>query len=178
MTDFLQVMFHYIQTFNISIWDVADIAIVAYVIYRILILVRRSRTAQVAKAILLLLIALALAAWLPLRVVYLAVSLVGMAFGISLSNHCKLPIIPTDLFPRELADITGIPYPKIKIGFDVICLAVTAGLTLGFLHHLEGLGIGTIAAAFTMGKAIGFAGDVLDKHFRFGTYKTLKKESC
>ena len=44
--------------------------------------------------------------------------------------------------------------------------------------HLEGLGIGTIAAAFTMGKAIGFAGDVLDKHFRFGTYKTLKKESC
>ncbi len=55
---------------------------------------------------------------------------------------------------------------------------MTAGLTLGFLHHLEGLGIGTIAAAFTMGKAIGFAGDVLDKHFRFGTYKTLKKESC
>ena len=51
-------------------------------------------------------------------------------------------------------------------------------MTLGFFHHLEGLGIGTIAAAFTMGKAIGFAGDVLDKHFRFGTYKTLKKESC
>ena len=74
MTDFLQVMFHYIQTFNISIWDVADIAIVAYVIYRILILVRRSRTAQVAKAILLLLIALALAAWLPLRVVYFVLS--------------------------------------------------------------------------------------------------------
>ena len=49
---------------------------------------------------------------------------------------------------------------------------------MGFFHHLEGLGIGTIAAAFTMGKAIGFAGDVLDKHFRFGTYKTLKKESC
>ena len=101
-----------------------------------------------------------------------------ISLGIALSNRCKLPIVPTDLFPRELADITGIPYPKIKIGFDVICLAVTAGLTLGFLHHLEGLGIGTIAAAFTMGKAIGFAGDVLDKHFRFGTYKTLKKESC
>lgn len=45
-------------------------------------------------------------------------------------------------------------------------------------YCLISLGIGTIAAAFTMGKAIGFAGDVLDKHFRFGTYKTLKKESC
>lgn len=115
---------------------------------------------------------------IPMRVVYFVVSYCLISLGIALSNRCKLPIVPTDLFPRELADITGIPYPKIKIGFDVICLAVTAGLTLGFLHHLEGLGIGTIAAAFTMGKAIGFAGDVLDKHFRFGTYKTLKKESC
>ncbi|WP_294473501.1 diadenylate cyclase CdaA [uncultured Intestinimonas sp.] len=74
MTDFLQRMFHYIQTYNISIWDVADIAIVAYVVYRILILVRRSRTAQVAKAILLLLIVLAVASWLPLRVVYFVLS--------------------------------------------------------------------------------------------------------
>ena len=105
---------------------------------------------------------------LPLRVLYFCISYLVICFGIALSNRCRMPIIPTDLFPRELADITGIPYPKIKIGFDVICLAVTAGLTLGFLHHLEGLGIGTIAAAFTMGKAIGFA----------GTYKTLKKESC
>ena len=114
---------------------------------------------------------------------YLFSFVVGFVFGKLLDVHEAwinvLPYnIPMDLFPRELADITGIPYPKIKIGFDVICLAVTAGLTLGFLHHLEGLGIGTIAAAFTMGKAIGFAGDVLDKHFRFGTYKTLKKESC
>ena len=102
---------------------------------------------------------------IPMRVVYFVVSYCLISLGIALSNRCKRPIVPTDLFPRELADITGIPYPKIKIGFDVICLAVTAGLTLGFLHHLEGLGIGTIAAAFTMGKAIGFAGDVLDKHF-------------
>lgn len=40
--------------------------------------------------------------------------------------------------------------------------------------HLEGLGIGTIAAAFTMGKAIGLIGDWLDKHFRFANYKTLR----
>ena len=110
-----------------------------------------------------------------MRVVYFVVSYCLLSLGIALSNRCGLPIVPTDLFPRELADITGIPYPKIKISFDVICLAVTAGLTLGFLHHLEGLGIGTILAAFTMGKAIGFAGTVLDQHFRFGTYKTLKQ---
>lgn len=109
--------------------------------------------------------------------VYFVISYCLISLDIALSNRCGLPIVPTDLFPRELADITGIPYPRIKIAFDVICLAVTAGLTLGFLHRLEGLGIGTIAAAFTMGKAIGFAGTVLDKHFRFATYAMLKQQA-
>lgn len=93
---------------------------------------------------------------------------------VALSNRCGLPIVPTDLFPRELADITKVPYPRIKIGFDVTCLAITAGMTFFFLGRLEGLGIGTIAAAFTMGKGIGLVGDLLDKHFYFENYKTLR----
>ena len=112
---------------------------------------------------------------IPLRVVYFVVSYALLSLGIALSNRCGLPIVPTDLFPRELSDITKIPYPRIKITFDVLCLLTTACLTLGFLHRLEGLGIGTIAAAFTMGKAIGLAGDLLDQHFRFGNYRTLKQ---
>lgn len=112
---------------------------------------------------------------IPLRVVYFVVSYALLSLGIALSNRCGLPIVPTDLFPRELSDITKIPYPRIKITFDVLCLLTTACLTLGFLHRLEGLGIGTIAAAFTMGKAIGLAGDALDQHFRFGNYRTLKQ---
>ena len=75
---------------------------------------------------------------LPWRILYFAVSYVLLCIGIALSNRCGLPIIPTDLFPRELADITGVSYPKIKIGFDVTCLAVTAGLTFFCLGHLEG----------------------------------------
>ena len=83
---------------------------------------------------------------LPWRVVYFVVSYLLICFGIALSNRCGLPIVPTDLFPRELADITKVPYPRIKIGFDVTCLAITAGMTFFFLGRLEGLGIGTIAA--------------------------------
>ena len=65
---------------------------------------------------------------LPLRVVYFVVSYCLLSLGIALSNRCGLPIVPTDLFPRELSDITKIPYSRIKISFDVICLAVTCGL--------------------------------------------------
>ena len=101
------------------------------------------------------------------RVVYFVISYLLICFGIALSNRCKLPIVPTDLFPRELADITGAAYSRIKIIFDLSCLAVTMALTLIFLGHLDGLGIGTILAACTMGKVIGLIGKQMDKHFAF-----------
>ena len=90
----------------------------------------------------------------------------------------RSPIIPTDLFPRELSDITSVGYPKIKIGFDVTCLAVTAGLTFFCLGYLDGLGVGTIAAALTMGKGVGIVGDWLDKRFRFITVFDKHKEQA
>jgi uncharacterized membrane protein YczE len=93
-------------------------------------------------------------------------------FGIALSNRCGLPIIPTDLFPRELSDIIRVGYPKIKIAFDVICLTVTACMTGFLLGHLDGLGIGTILAAFTMGKCIGLIGSRMDKRYTFVTVLT------
>ena len=101
------------------------------------------------------------------QVGYFVVSYLLISFGIALSNRCRLPIVPTDLFPRELEQITGISYPKIKITFDVLCLAVTAGMTLVFLGHLKGVGIGTILAAFTMGKVVGLMGQWMDRHFTF-----------
>ena len=101
------------------------------------------------------------------RVLYFFVSWFIICFGIALSNRCKMPIIPTDLFPRELADITGVSYPKIKISFDVICLAVTAALTFCFLGEVRGLGVGTVAAAFTMGKGVGVIGEWMDGRVRF-----------
>ena len=88
---------------------------------------------------------------LPLRVLYFVLSYLILCFGIALSNRCKLPIVPTDLFPREVSDITKVPYSRIKIGFDVTCLMVTALLTFFGLGRIEGLGIGTVAAAFSMG---------------------------
>ena len=55
--------------------------------------------------------------------VYFIVSYFLICTGIALSNHCGLPIIPTDLFPRELAQITKFSYSKIKISFDAACLS-------------------------------------------------------
>ena len=111
---------------------------------------------------------------LEYRVVYFVISYLLICLGIALSNRCGLPIIPTDLFPRELTDITKIKYSRIKIGFDVTCLAITALMTCIILGHLDGLGIGTILAAFTMGKVIGMIGDQMDRHVRFESFMTKR----
>lgn len=54
-----------------------------------------------------------------------------------------------------------------KICFDVSCLAVTVFMTWTFLGHLKGLGVGTVLAAFTMGKVIGWIGGWMDRHVEF-----------
>lgn len=111
------------------------------------------------------------------RIAWFVISYVLLSVGIAISNRCGLPIVPTDLFPRELSDITKVGYPKIKIIFDVSCLVVTAALTFFGLGHIEGLGIGTVLAAFTMGKAVGLCGDFLDRNFRFESFMTRRKSA-
>ena len=104
------------------------------------------------------------------RFIYFAASFRLFSIGIALSNRCGLPIIPTDLFTRELSDITGIAYTHIKIVIDVMCLAATASLTFFCLGHVDGLGIGTVIAAFTLGKAVGITGRKMDKSLHFTTF--------
>lgn len=104
---------------------------------------------------------------LSCRILCFFISYLLICFGIALSNRCQLPIIPTDLFPRDLAEITGIRYSRIKISFDIICVAVTAAMTWIFLGRIDGLGIGTIIGALTMGRVIGRIGDILDRHVKF-----------
>ena len=111
---------------------------------------------------------------IPCRIVYFVLSYILICIGIALSNRCGLPIIPTDLFPREFSDIIRVGYPKIKITFDVICLTVTACMTGFLLGHLDGLGIGTILAAFTMGKCIGIIGNWMDQRYTFVSVLTQK----
>ncbi|MCC8126275.1 MAG: DUF6198 family protein [Clostridiales bacterium] len=114
---------------------------------------------------------------LPLRVLYFVGGCLLLTFGISLSNRCGLPIVPTDLFPRELSIITGIGYPRIKLTFDVISVFVTGLITIGFLGHLEGLGIGTIVMALSFGRIVGVMGTALDKKVRFVTFLSARAES-
>lgn len=106
---------------------------------------------------------------LPFRIFYLVASFFILCTGVALSNRCKMPMIPTDLFPKELSEITGIAFSKIKMSFDLICVAATVVLTLCFFGGIRGLGIGTILCALLMGKGISVIGGWIDKNMEFIT---------
>lgn len=103
------------------------------------------------------------------RIAYFLISYFLLSIGIALENRCQLPIIPTDLFPRELSEIIDKPYARVKIIFDVLCLATTGLLTCLMLGYLDGLGIGTIVAAFTMGKMVSITGSWIDQRVTFAS---------
>ncbi len=85
---------------------------------------------------------------LPNRILYFAISYLLICIGIALSKPLWSADHTDRSVPEELADITGRRVFQHKgLSFDVICLAVTAGMTIFFLGHLDGLGIGTILAA-------------------------------
>lgn len=102
-----------------------------------------------------------------LRFIYFIAGYAVIAFGIAVSNRCQMPLIPTDLFPREMADILKMPYSRVKVSFDVLCLFITVLLTLVFTGRIQGLGAGTVIAAFTTGFAVDRTGKWIDKRWRF-----------
>lgn len=72
MNELIQLFRQYILMISWS--DILDIAIIAYIVYRVLLLVRHSRSAQVAKAILLLVVALGVSYLLQLKVINFVLS--------------------------------------------------------------------------------------------------------
>lgn len=112
------------------------------------------------------------------RLIWFAASFAIFTLGISLANHCKLPIIPTDLFPRELCSLRGWSYRKVKTTFDLGCLAFSVLLSALFVGSFDGLGIGTVLCALLLGRSVGKMTRWLDKRFYFVSFLSSRQESA
>jgi len=105
-----------------------------------------------------------------LQILYLVLGFICLAVGICFANNCSMPIIPTDIFPRDLSELTSVPYKKVKTIFDLSCLTVTVVVSTIILREITGIGIGTVICALTMGKAISMVQTVIDKRVIFKSY--------
>ena len=111
---------------------------------------------------------------LSLNVVCFFTGFLLMCFGICLANNCLLPIVPTDIFPRDLSELLHKKYNQIKTTFDLTCLTTTVILSLVILHHLYGIGIGTFFCAFMTGRTVSLVQKFIGNHVEF--YRLMKKE--
>lgn len=99
-----------------------------------------------------------------IRICMLLISTVFIAFGIFL-------YLPADIMPlagegamQAVAEVSGISFPKVKVGFDVSMVAVSLIACLIFIRSFGSVGIGTVIAAVLVGMELGvitkwFGGD-------------------
>ena len=86
---------------------------------------------------------------LPLRLVFMAVSMVFIALGVSIYMNAKLVNMPMEGMTLAIAEKLGKPFARVKVVVD--CSTVI--LALVFLHGIKGVGIGTVLAAICVGPA-------------------------
>ncbi|MDE7132197.1 MAG: hypothetical protein K2O65_10420 [Lachnospiraceae bacterium] len=91
-----------------------------------------------------------------IRICMLLISTIFIAFGIFL-------YMPPDIMPlagegamQAVADVSGIAFPKVKIGFDVSMVVVSLITCLIFIKSLGSVGIGTVIAAVLVGMELGY----------------------
>ncbi|MDE6739218.1 MAG: hypothetical protein K2K07_08995 [Lachnospiraceae bacterium] len=91
-----------------------------------------------------------------IRICMLLISTIFIAFGIFL-------YLPPDIMPlagegamQAVSDVSGIAFPKVKIGFDVSMVTVSLITCLIFIKSLGSVGIGTVLAAVLVGLELGY----------------------
>lgn len=105
---------------------------------------------------------------IPVRIVCYVAGFLVMTLGIALMAECKLPVAPMNLFVRELSEEWEKPFRRVKLVFDVGCLALSIMVSLCFTGKLSrGIGPGTVISAFLTGPFSGFYIANLRKQFQF-----------
>lgn len=88
----------------------------------------------------------------PMRLVYLAISMVLVTIGVALYLKPNLIPLPGEGVMQALVARFGIKFPNAKTGFDTFMVVFAAVLSLIYFHRLNGVREGTIIAAVGVGQ--------------------------
>ncbi|MGB8220600.1 MAG: DUF6198 family protein [Methanoregula sp.] len=97
------------------------------------------------------------------RLLYFIAGYPLMCVAISLMVGSKIPLMIIDTFLNDLTIYFHVTYRRIKTLFDIICVVLSVILSLAFLGHLEGVGIGTVILACITGLGVHVVNTMLSK---------------
>ncbi|EMI9087743.1 MULTISPECIES: YczE/YyaS/YitT family protein [Bacillus] len=90
------------------------------------------------------------------RSVYLIVSLFVIAVGLMGYTTAKLPLMPYDALTYAISEKFNLKFGKAKILSDLINICVAGTICIVFIQSLGSIGIGTLIAAYCIGKILGW----------------------
>ncbi|WP_240315600.1 YitT family protein [Sporosarcina sp. PTS2304] len=88
------------------------------------------------------------------RFVFLLISLLIIATGILFYFTTKLPLMPYDALTYVISNRFDMKFHKAKIMSDLLNVTIAGAVSVIFIKSLGSIGIGTIAAAYFVGKIL------------------------
>ena len=91
---------------------------------------------------------------LGLRIVSLLAGCVILAVGISIEVAPDVLVVPGEGAVRAISQTTGLKFGSVKVYFDVSLIVIASALSFLFFGRLNGVGLGTVISALTVGKFV------------------------
>ena len=89
-----------------------------------------------------------------ISLVYMAISIVVIAFGIFLYLPPNLIPLDGEGAMQAVSIVFKKPFAKVKVGFDVCMVVISAFTCLIFVHSFGSVGLGTIISAVLVGTTL------------------------
>ncbi|WP_391121572.1 YczE/YyaS/YitT family protein [Psychrobacillus sp. L3] len=93
---------------------------------------------------------------LVMRWVFLILSLFIVAIGLFGYFNAKFPLMPYDALTYAISEKFNMKFSKAKISSDLVNVCVAGLVCIIFIHSLGSIGIGTLIAAYFIGKILGW----------------------
>ncbi|WP_231687903.1 DUF6198 family protein [Bacillus sp. FJAT-27251] len=111
------------------------------------------------------------------RFLFLVASLFVVAAGLLGYFTAKLPLMPYDALTYAISEKFKLKFSKAKITSDLINVGVAGAVCMIFIQSLGSIGIGTIVAAYFIGKILGWMIPHCQKPMQQWVFKMEKVEN-
>lgn len=91
-----------------------------------------------------------------MKIIFLLISLFVVAVGLLGYFNAKLPLMPYDALTYAISARFKMVFSKAKITSDLLNVCVAGAVCLIFVHSIGAIGVGTVIAAYFIGKILGW----------------------
>ena len=91
---------------------------------------------------------------LLIRLLSLLMGCIILAIGISIEVAPNVIMVPGEGIVKAISDVTQKDFGMVKICFDITLIIIASLCSFFFFHSLQGVGLGTVVSALTVGKFV------------------------